>query len=223
MDYVDKLLPPLVTNVIGIIPLILKNSPITYPKHVREYVIVVFSGVVWLGYFITIELGYQIFFAQLFTIATLFLSLIFFLIVLYRILQNESANKFRLTFIYVLGILFITAAFTNYSEPVDKVFIIVKSVNHDVRLIYLRTKEREANNDKIAKLHLNQSLLNSELRGCWIQISDTSNIESIEFCAIDDKQSSSDNTSICQTVHVLKKEDIVFGNLGRGKVVNVIL
>ena len=122
-----KLIPPLVST-FGIIPFILKNSPLQYPQNIKHFAIAIFILIIWVGFFLASLVGPFLFYPMILTISFLLIGLLFFGLLFISLSKKgaEDRPKYltRNTF-YALGLLFSTMAFTNYSGLNNKVVVYI--------------------------------------------------------------------------------------------------
>jgi len=167
-----NLLPPVATS-FGVIPFLIKSSPIAQKESIKYFVIAIYLIIIWLGYICALMIAKYLFFPLNLTIAALCIGIIlFFLLFLFIIGEEESKDKpqkakqGKLTVLYALGIFFITVGFTSYSANQGKItFCLLTSKKvYDFEVMFL---DADANKDMTAKLHLRKVPLKKYL-GCII-------------------------------------------------------
>ncbi|MGV7224654.1 MAG: hypothetical protein ACQ9MH_24450 [Nitrospinales bacterium] len=152
MNYLLNLLPPVAAS-FGIIPLIVKQSPLDYPLKVRSLVLILFIGIIWIGYFIATQIGEMSFYHPLFTILPLIIGLMFLWILFVLLTKRDYLAQTREgrkrtigpTAVYAIGLFFITIGFTNYSANEGKVAMLLEASN----VLFVEITDQQDNDIKI--------------------------------------------------------------------------
>ncbi len=123
MDFVQYL-PPVLANSAALLPFLIKESPISFPEKLKKLALAMYTIIIWVGYFITLVIGRQLFYLESLTILLLIISFVFFLLVLRNIVRDDSPIS-KASLYYMLALLFVSMGFTNYSAPSNQVIILL--------------------------------------------------------------------------------------------------
>lgn len=128
MEEIISILPPVFASVAGLIPLLLKSSPIKLEKSVSSLVSIIFVTAIWVLYLLILMAGNRFtFFSPTISVISLLLGLLFLIVLLVLVTRNNPSALLSGA-IFVFGALLILTGFTNHVASESKtVFLFYKS------------------------------------------------------------------------------------------------
>jgi hypothetical protein len=174
-----NLLPPIATS-FGVIPFLIKGSPIVLEKEIRNFVIAIYLIIIWLAFICASMLSLYFFFPVILTIAALSLGVILFFWVFFLLISKTTTkekNQGKLTAFYALGIFFVTIGFTNYAANKGKVALHVEN-SKEVYNVEVLCEERAGAKEKTFPFNMRRVPFKGDL-GCIIDAEKFSKIKKV--------------------------------------------